>query len=89
MRWAQNNMLHGHERRDRHADCDHRHDGVHTYFGHVPDAGSYAPLTILLEDRPDGVHLTYDKMVSFLAPYRNAEALTIARDLDSAIERLF
>jgi hypothetical protein len=33
---------------------------------HVPDAGSYAPVTILLDERPDGVHLTYDKMASFL-----------------------
>jgi uncharacterized protein (DUF302 family) len=55
---------------------------------HVPDAGSYAPVTILLDERPDGVHLTYDKMASVLAPYRNAEALTAARDLDSKIERL-
>ena len=55
---------------------------------HVPDAGSYAPVTILLDERPDGVRLTYDKMASFLAPYRNAEALTVARDLDSKIERL-
>jgi uncharacterized protein (DUF302 family) len=55
---------------------------------HVPDAGSYAPVTILLDERPDGVHLTYDKMASLLAPYGNAEALTVARDLDSKIERL-
>ncbi len=55
---------------------------------HVPDAGSYAPVTILLDERPDGVHLTYDKMSSLLAPYGNAEALAVARDLDSKIERL-
>jgi len=54
----------------------------------VSDAGSYAPVTILLDERPDGVHLTYDKMASFLTPYRNTEALTVARDLDSKIERL-
>jgi uncharacterized protein (DUF302 family) len=54
----------------------------------VPDAGSYAPVTILLDERPDGVHLTYDKMSSLLAPYGNAEALVVARDLDSKIERL-
>jgi uncharacterized protein (DUF302 family) len=54
----------------------------------VPDAGSYAPVTILLDERPDGVHLTYDKMASLLAPYGNAEALAVARDLDSKIERL-
>ena len=52
---------------------------------HVPDAGSYAPVTILLDERPDGVHLTYDKMASLLAHYENAEALAVARDLDSKI----
>ena len=31
---------------------------------------------------------TYDKMSSLLAPYGNAEALAVARDLDSKIERL-
>ena len=54
----------------------------------VPDAGSYPPVTILLDERPDGVHLTYDKMSSLLAPYGNSEALTVARDLDTKIERL-
>jgi hypothetical protein len=42
----------------------------------VPDAGSYAPVTILIDERPDGVHLSYDRMGSLLAPYGNAEALT-------------
>jgi uncharacterized protein (DUF302 family) len=55
---------------------------------HVPDAGSYAPVTLLLDERPDGVHLTYDKMSSLLAPYGNAAALAVARDLDAKIERL-
>src|SRR5258708_13024007 len=36
---------------------------------HVPDAGSYAPVTILVVERPDGVHLSYDTMAKFLAPY--------------------
>ena len=54
----------------------------------VPDAGPYAPVTVLVDDRPDGVHLTYDKMASLLAPYGNADALGFARDLDSKIERL-
>jgi uncharacterized protein (DUF302 family) len=36
---------------------------------HVPDAGSYAPVTILIDERSDGVHLSYDRMSSFLAPY--------------------
>jgi len=55
---------------------------------HVPDAGSYAPVTILVDERPDGVHLSYDRMASFLASYGNAQALTVARDLDSKIETL-
>ena len=55
---------------------------------HVPDAGAYAPVTILVDERPDGVHLSYDRMASFLAPYRNSDALTVARDLDSKIEKL-
>jgi len=55
---------------------------------HVPDAGSYAPVTILIDERPDGVHLSYDRMASLLAPYGSAEALAVARDLDSKIENL-
>lgn len=54
----------------------------------VPDAGSYAPVTVLIDERPDGVHLSYDEMASLLAPYRNAEALDIARDLDEKIKKL-
>lgn len=55
---------------------------------HVPDAGSYAPVTILIAEYPDGIHLSYDRMSSFLAPYGNAEALEVAQDLDSKIEAL-
>jgi hypothetical protein len=39
---------------------------------HLPDAGFYAPLTILIDERPAGVHLPYD-----------AEASFVARELDS------
>ena len=55
---------------------------------HVPDAGSYAPVTILIDERPDGVHLSYDRMASFLAPYENVEALKVAKDLDAKVEAL-
>jgi uncharacterized protein (DUF302 family) len=55
---------------------------------HVPDAGSYAPVTILIDERPDGVHISYDRMASFLAPYENAEALQVAKDLDAKVETL-
>ncbi len=49
---------------------------------------SYAPITVLVDERPDGVHLGYDKMASFLAPYGNAVALAVARELDAKIEKL-
>jgi len=55
---------------------------------HVPDAGSYAPVTILVDERPEGVRLSYDTMASVLAPYGSADALVVARDLDSKIEKL-
>ena len=55
---------------------------------HVPDAGSYAPVTVLVDERDDGVHLSYDRMASFLAPYGNRDALEVARDLDKKIEDL-
>jgi uncharacterized protein (DUF302 family) len=55
---------------------------------HVPDAGSYAPVTVLVDERSDGVHLSYDKMASFLAPYENADALNVAQDLDLKVENL-
>jgi hypothetical protein len=32
----------------------------------VPDAASYAPVTILVDERADGVHLSYDSMASLL-----------------------
>ena len=54
----------------------------------VPDAGSYAPVTVLVDERSDGVHISYDRMASLLAPYRNSEALTVARDLDKKVETL-
>jgi uncharacterized protein (DUF302 family) len=54
----------------------------------VPDAGSYAPVTILIDQRRDGVHVSYDTMASFLAPYRNERALQVARNLDAKIEAM-
>jgi len=55
---------------------------------HVPDAGSYAPVSVLVDERADGVHLSYDRMASFLAPYGNRAALEVARSLDTKIEDL-
>jgi uncharacterized protein (DUF302 family) len=54
----------------------------------VPDAGSYAPVTILLDERPDGVHLSYDTMASFLNSYGSPEAMKVAQDLDAKVEAL-
>jgi hypothetical protein len=54
----------------------------------VPDAASYAPVTILVAERADGVHLSYDSMASLLAPYGSEAALAVARDLDAKIESL-
>jgi uncharacterized protein (DUF302 family) len=54
----------------------------------VPDAGSYAPVTVLVDERSDGVHLSYDRMASFLAPYGNSDALAVAKNLDKKVEAL-
>ncbi|HXZ11930.1 MAG TPA: hypothetical protein VEG64_06025 [Candidatus Sulfotelmatobacter sp.] len=56
---------------------------------HLPDAGSCAPVTIPVDQRPDGVHLTYGRVASFLSPYRNVEAMKVARDLDAKVEALW
>ena len=55
---------------------------------HVPDAGSYAPVTVLVDERADGVHLSYDRMSSLLAPYGSPDALRVAQDLDKKVENL-
>jgi len=52
----------------------------------VPDAGSYAPVTLLVDERSDGVHISYDRMASLLAPYRNSDALAVARTNQSGIK---
>ena len=54
----------------------------------VPDAAAYAPVTILIDERADGVHLSYDSMASLLAPYGSEAAVAVAKKLDATIERL-
>ena len=54
----------------------------------VADAGSYAPVTILIDERRNGVHLSYDRMASFLASYENAQVSKVARELDAKVEVL-
>jgi uncharacterized protein (DUF302 family) len=54
----------------------------------VSEAASYAPITLLVDERSDGVHLGYDRMESLLVPYGSANALAVARSLDEKVERL-
>lgn len=54
----------------------------------VPDAASYAPVTFLVDERADGVHLSYDSMASLLAPYGSQAALAVAGELDAKVEGL-
>ena len=55
---------------------------------HVPDAAAYAPVTILVVEGSDGVHLSYDTMASFLSAYGSQDALKVAKDLDAKVEGL-
>src|SRR5262249_23542651 len=50
----------------------------------VPDAA----VTILVDERADGVRLSYDSMASLIASYGSPAALVVARDLDAKIELL-
>jgi hypothetical protein len=53
---------------------------------HVPDAGSYAPVTILIEEMPDGgTRVAYDTVTSQIAPYGDAAAAQIAGRLDAEV----
>ena len=54
----------------------------------APDAASYAPVTVLVDERSDGVHLSYDTVASFLVPDGSDEASKVARDLDTKLEKL-
>jgi uncharacterized protein (DUF302 family) len=55
---------------------------------HVHDAGSYAPVTLLIDERDSEVRLSYDTMASFLRSYGEPVALRVARELDAKVEAL-
>jgi uncharacterized protein (DUF302 family) len=53
---------------------------------HLPDAGSYAPVTILIEELPGGgTRVAYDTVTSEIAPYGDAAASQVAKRLDTEV----
>jgi hypothetical protein len=52
----------------------------------VADAGSYAPVTILIQELPGGgTRVAYDTVASEIAPYHDAAAQEVARHLDTEV----
>jgi hypothetical protein len=43
---------------------------------------------VLVDERADGMHLSYGKMASFLSPYANTAALEVAREPDRKVEKI-
>ena len=55
----------------------------------VADAGSYAPVTILVEEQPvGGTRVAYDTVASAIAPYHDAVASQVAQRLDAEVLEL-
>jgi hypothetical protein len=53
---------------------------------HVADAGSYAPVTLLIQELPDGgTRVAYDAVASAIAPYHDAAASQVAERLDTEV----
>ena len=52
---------------------------------HVPDAGSYAPVTILVQELSDGGTRSRTTASSALAPYGDAAASEVAQRLDGEV----
>jgi hypothetical protein len=53
---------------------------------HVPDAGSYAPVTLLIQELPDGgTRVAYDSVVSAIASYDDPAATQVAERLDTEV----
>ena len=51
---------------------------------HVADAGSYAPVTILVEEMPGGAtRVAYDTVARAMAPYQDPAAAQVAERLDA------
>jgi hypothetical protein len=53
---------------------------------HVPDAGSYAPVTILVQELPGGgTRLAYDSVASAIAIYDDPAATQVGENLDTEV----
>jgi hypothetical protein len=53
---------------------------------HLPAAGSYAPVTILIQELPGGrTQVAYDTVASAIAPYADAAASQVAHRLDTEV----
>jgi hypothetical protein len=53
---------------------------------HLPAAGSYAPVTILIQELPGGrTQVAYDTVASAIAPYADAAASQVAQRLDTDV----
>jgi hypothetical protein len=53
---------------------------------HIADAGSYAPVTILVQETAaGGTRVAYDTVASALDPYNDPEALAVAGQLDREV----
>ena len=56
---------------------------------HLPAAGAYAPVTILIQELPaDRTQVAYDTVASAIAPYADAAASQVAERLDTEVLRL-
>jgi hypothetical protein len=53
---------------------------------HLPAAGSYAPVIILIQELPGGgTQVAYDTVASAIAPYGDAAASQVAQRLDTEV----
>ena len=53
---------------------------------HLPAAGAYAPVTILIQELPGGgTQVAYDTVASAIAPYADAAASQVAQHLDTEV----
>jgi hypothetical protein len=53
---------------------------------HLPAAGSYAPVTLLIQELPGGrTQVAYDTVASAIAPYADAAASQVAQQLDTDV----